>query len=158
LLIDEADTFLGENEELRGVLNSGHRRGGHILRTVGDDHQPRQFATWAPAAIAMIGRLPGTLEDRSVSIALRRRRPTEKVQQFRSDRVQHLRQLSRKIARWCADNRQSLACSDPKTGALANRAADNWRPLLSIADFAGGPWPEHARAVAEAADPSARWS
>ena len=152
LLIDEADTFLKENDELRGILNTGHRRGGQVLRTVGEDHEPRQFATCAPAAIAMIGRLPDTLNDRSVSIALRRRRPTEKVQLFRSDRVQHLRQLSRKIARWCADNRRSLAASDPKTGALANRAADNWRPLLSIADLAGGPWPEHARAVAEAAE------
>ena len=152
LLIDEADTFLGENEELRGVLNSGHRRGGQILRTVGEDHEPRQFATWAPAAIAMIGRLPDTLEDRSVSIALRRRRPTERVQQFRSDRVQDLKQLARKIARWCDDNRQSLAASDPNTGTLANRAADNWRPLLSIADLAGGRWPERARAVAEAAE------
>ena len=149
LLIDEADTFLAENEGLRGVLNSGHRRGGQILRTVGDDHEPRLFATWAPAAIAMIGRLPDTLEDRSVSIALRRRRPTEKVQQFRSDRVQDLKQLARKIARWCDDNQQSLAASDPDTGTLANRPADNWRPLLSIADLAGGRWPEHARAVAE---------
>jgi hypothetical protein len=156
LLIDEADTFLGENEGLRGVLNSGHGRGGHILRTVGDDHEPRQFATWAPAAIAMIGRLPDTLEDRSVSIALRRRRPTEKVQQFRSDRVQDLKQLSRKIARWCDDNRQSLAAADPKTRVLTNRAADNWRPLLSIADLAGGPWPERARTVAEAAETAKR--
>jgi Protein of unknown function (DUF3631) len=156
LLIDEADTFLRDNEELRGVLNSGHRRGGQILRTVGDDHEPRQFATWASAAIAMIGRLPDTLEDRSVSIALRRRRPTEQVQQFRSDRVRELRQLSRKIARWCDDNRQSLAASDPNTGALANRAADNWRPLLSIAELAGGPWSERARAVAEAAETAKR--
>ena len=152
LLIDEADTFLGENEGLRGVLNSGHRRGGQILRTVGDDHEPRQFATWAPAAIAMIGRLPDTLEDRSVSIALRRRRPTEKVQQFRSDRVQDLKQLTRKIARWCDDNRQSLAASDPNTGALANRAADNWRPLFAIADIAGGAWSKLARNVAETAE------
>ena len=152
LLIDKADAFLGENKELRSVLNSGHRRGGQILRTVGEDHEPRQFATWAPAAIAMIGRLPDTLEDRSVSIALRRRRPTERVQQFRSDRVQDLKQLARKIARWCDDNRQSLAASDPNTGTLANRAADNWRPLLSIADLAGGRWPERARAVAEAAE------
>jgi Protein of unknown function (DUF3631) len=156
LLIDEADTFLGENEELRGVLNSGHGRGGQILRTVGEGHEPRQFATWAPAAIAMIGRLPDTLEDRSVSIALRRRRPTEKVQQFRSDRVQDLKQLVRKIARWCDDNRQNLAASDPHSGALANRAADNWRPLLSIADLAGGCWPERARAVAEAAETAKR--
>jgi hypothetical protein len=28
LLIDEADTFFGENVELRGILNSGHRTGG----------------------------------------------------------------------------------------------------------------------------------
>jgi putative DNA primase/helicase len=32
---------------------------------------------------------------------------------------------------------------------MFNRQADNWRPLLSIADLAGGDWPEHARAVAE---------
>lgn len=46
LLIDEADTFLKDNEELRGVLNAGHRRGGQIIRTVGDDYEPRQFSTW----------------------------------------------------------------------------------------------------------------
>jgi hypothetical protein len=66
LLIDEADTFLNENMELRGILNSGHRRGGTVVRTVGDDHEPRQFSTWAAAAIAMIGRLPDTLNDRSI--------------------------------------------------------------------------------------------
>jgi putative DNA primase/helicase len=37
LLIDEADTFVRENNELRGILNSGHRKGGHVLRTVGED-------------------------------------------------------------------------------------------------------------------------
>jgi putative DNA primase/helicase len=98
LLIDEADTFLRDNEELRGILNAGHRRGGQIIRTVGDEHEPRQFSTWAPAAIAMIGRLPDTLEDRSVSISLRRRKPTERVQQFRSDRCPDLKAVASKIA------------------------------------------------------------
>jgi putative DNA primase/helicase len=152
LLIDEADTFLKDNEELRGILNAGHRRGGQIIRTVGEDYEPRQFSTWAPAAIAMIGRLPDTLEDRSVSIALRRRKSTERVQQFRSDRVQDLKQLARKSARWCDDNQKNLAASEPNTGALVNRSADNWRPLLAIADIAGGRWPEHARTIAEVAE------
>ena len=72
LLIDEADTFLDNRSELRGILNSGHRRGtAYVLRTVGDDHEPRKFSTWAAVAIAMIGRLPGTLEDRSIPVALR---------------------------------------------------------------------------------------
>ena len=152
LLIDEADTFLKDNEELRGVLNAGHRRGGQIIRTVGDDYEPRQFSTWTPAAIAMIGRLPDTLEDRSVSIVLRRRRPTERVQPFRCDRAQDLKQIARKIARWMRDNRVTLAASDPATGMLVNRPADNWRPLLAIADLAGGEWPKRARAVAEVAE------
>jgi Protein of unknown function (DUF3631) len=152
ILIDEADTFLKDNEELRGILNSGHRNGGQIIRTVGEDHEPRQFSTWSPAAIAMIGRLPDTLEDRSVSISLRRKKPTERVQQFRSDRCHDLKIIARKIARWAADNRAALAAADPATGALTNRKADNWRPLFAIADLAGGIWTRIARTVAETAE------
>ena len=32
---------------------------------------------------------------------------------------------------------------------LSGRAADNWRPLIAIADMAGGEWPTRARRVAE---------
>ena len=152
LLIDEADTFLKDNEELRGILNAGHRRGGQIIRTVGEDHEPRQFSTWAPAAIAMIGRLPDTLEDRSVSISLRRKKPAERVHQFRSDRCSDLKVIARKIARWAEDNREALAAADPYTGKLVNRAADNWRPLLAIADEVGEEWTKRARTVAEATE------
>ena len=71
-LVDEADSFIKDNEELRGVLNSGHRRGGSVLRTVavGDDFEVRSFSTYGACAIALIGQLPGTLADRSVPIAL----------------------------------------------------------------------------------------
>jgi putative DNA primase/helicase len=75
LLLDEADTFLRENLELRGVLNSGHTRDtAFVIRSVGDDHEPRRFSTWCPMAIALIGGLPDTLADRSVVIEMRRRR------------------------------------------------------------------------------------
>ena len=43
ILIDEADAFARDNDELRGILNSGHRQGGHVLRNVGDEHEPRAF-------------------------------------------------------------------------------------------------------------------
>jgi hypothetical protein len=52
LLIDEADSFLDENEELRGIINSGHARDGQVIRLVGEDHEPRAFSTWCPTAIA----------------------------------------------------------------------------------------------------------
>ncbi len=66
LLIDEADSFLGDNEELRGVLNSGFEQSGEVVRVVEikDEWQPIRFATYAPVALAGIGTLPGTLEDR----------------------------------------------------------------------------------------------
>ena len=55
LLIDEADTFLRDSDELRGVINSGHNRGtAFVIRSVGDDHEPRRFMTWAPRARALI--------------------------------------------------------------------------------------------------------
>jgi putative DNA primase/helicase len=157
LLIDEADTFLPDNEDLRGVLNSGHRQGGSVVRLVGDKHEPRKFATHAPVAIALIGTLPGTLADRSIRLRLRRRRADERIAPFRSDRAEHLTQLARMAARWAFDNRERVAESNPNCGQLFNRDADNWRPLLAIADAAGGDWPARARnaaerLVAEAAD------
>ena len=146
LLIDEGDTFLGEREELRGILDSGHRRGGTVLRTVGDDHEPRQFATYGACAIALIGRLPGTLADRSIPIALQRRRADEQVEPFRADRASHLDMLARQTARWAANHAEQIRLADPAMPAgLFNRAADNWRPLLAVADTAGGEWPRRAR-------------
>jgi Protein of unknown function (DUF3631) len=151
ILMDEADTFLKDNDELRGILNTGHRRGGAVLRCVGDEHEPRMFSTWAPAAIAAIGKIPDTLEDRSVACRMRRPKPTERVQNFRSDRVEQFTVLARKMARWAVDNEQTLRAADPDVGELQNRVADNWRPLLAIADVAGGVWPERIRAIAAAA-------
>jgi hypothetical protein len=133
---------------LRGILNTGHRRGGQVLRTVGEDHEPRQFSTWAPAAIAMIGRLPDTLNDLSVVINLRRRKPTEKVKSFRRDRAGDLDGLARKMARWAHDHTVALTAADPDMGELVNRVADNWRPLFAIADIAGGSWPKRVREIA----------
>ena len=152
LLIDEADTFLPENEELRGILNAGHRQGGFVVRTVGEEFEPRCFSTYAPCAVALIGKLPPTLADRSVSIELRRRRSDEPIEGFRFDRTEHLDELARKVARWAADNAERVRGTDPEMpiGAF-NRIADNWRPLLAIADAAMGEWPRRARRAIDSA-------
>jgi putative DNA primase/helicase len=156
LLIDEADSFLPENEELRGILNSGHRLGGSVIRTVGEDFEPRSFSTYSACAIALIGKLPATLTDRSVPIELRRRRPDEPVKPFRFDRTDHLDQPARKTARWAADSAERIRAADPDMPAgIFNRTADNWRPLLAIADAAGGEWPARARRAAQRASAAA---
>ena len=158
LLIDEADTFMKENEELRGIVNSGHRRdSASVLRNVGDDHEPRSFSTWSPMVIAAIGTLPDTIEDRSIVVSMRRKQPGETVQGIRWNsrhgetvRVQ-LQTVARALARWSFDHTRKLKDIDPAIpNGLHDRAADNWSPLLTIAHAIGGTWIEQANAAAVA--------
>ena len=150
LLIDEADTFLKDKEDLRGILNSGHRRTlAVIVRTVGDQHEPRLFSTWAAKAIALIGKLPDTLADRSIEVRMRRRTVDEHVERLRLDRLGELEPLRRRLWTWAQDNLEELRVDDPSLpDSLHDRAMDNWRSLVSIADLVGGVWPERARRAA----------
>jgi putative DNA primase/helicase len=60
-----------------------------------------------------------------------------------------LKVLARKAARWAADHMDALREADPAIPPeLNDRAADNWRPLLAIADLVGGDWPVWARSAA----------
>ncbi|MBU6428099.1 MAG: DUF3631 domain-containing protein [Cyanobacteria bacterium REEB65] len=152
LLIDEADTFIKDNEELRGVLNSGHTRDtAYVLRMekVGEGFEPRRFTTWAAKAIAMIGRLPDTLADRSIEIALERKLPSERVEKLRHAGPELFIRLAAQAARWALDNCDRLRSARPALpDRLHDRAADNWEPLLAIADLAGEAWPRLARDAA----------
>ncbi|MFC1542915.1 DUF3631 domain-containing protein [Candidatus Neomarinimicrobiota bacterium] len=152
LLVDEADTFVKRNEELAGILNSGHSKASaHVWRTVGDDYNPRRFSTWAPKAIALIGKMRDTLMDRSIIISIRRKTDEERVEEFRIDRIgDECEPPRRKVARWVADHFDEIKVIEPEVSkALNDREKDNWRPLLSIADIAGGDWPKRARQAAE---------
>lgn len=150
LIIDEADTFLSLKEELRGVLNSGNRKNtAYAIRLVGENHDPKQFSTWCPKAFALIGRLPDTLEDRSVVVTMHRKTKEEKVEEFNPNKMSsELKTLQRKCARWTKDHLDALKVADPQIPEeLHNRTRDKWRPLLSIAEVVGGEWPERAREV-----------
>jgi putative DNA primase/helicase len=150
ILVDEADTFLAEHDELRGVLNAGHDRHSAVVpRCVGDDFEPKVFHVFGAVAIATIGKLPDTLMDRSVVIEMKRKAPGERLQKLRRRQREALAGLARRCVRWAADNIGALFEREPEVpGDLDDRAADNWEPLLAIADQAGGPWPARARATA----------
>ena len=98
----------------------------------------------------MIGKLPETWASRAIHIELSRKTAADRVTTLRLDRLGHLEPLKRQAARFAADNAVTLRAADPDmpTG-LDGRPADNWRPLLAIADAAGGDWPERARRIAE---------
>jgi putative DNA primase/helicase len=143
LLIDEADTFLRDSDELRGVLNSGHTRAtAYIIRTVGDTHEPRAFCTWAPKAIALIGGVPATLADRAIVLPMRRKLPGETITRLRLEQLSGFQNLHRQCLRWATDHLACLAETAPVVPTnLHDREADNWRPLCAIAEVAGDAWP-----------------
>jgi putative DNA primase/helicase len=152
LIGDEADTWLtDERSELRGVLNAGHTRAtATVARCVGDDHDVRLYSVWCARCLAMIGRPPSTILDRSIIVELRRRTADEPIERLRQDRIDdELRPLRRQWRRWIDDHARAIGAADPDVPtSLHDRAADCWRPLLAIADLAGGDWPGRARSAA----------
>ena len=141
LLIDEADNFAKFNDELKGLLNAGHERmTAQATRTVGDNYDVRTFSTWAPKAFTAIGALPDTVEDRSIRIMMLRK-PTDLPKDHA--RMKALTAggdpLARRCVRWAQDNALTIrAAAEPELPDLHDdRAADNWAPLIVIADLCG---------------------
>jgi hypothetical protein len=152
LLIDEVDAFLKENEEARGIINSGlYKAEAFVIRTVGDDFTPTKFSTWGPKVLCGIGSLASTIEDRSIPLRLRRKVAGENTANVRHSDPSTWASVQTKLARWAADNAGRAAIHRPeKVPGLNDRAQDCWEPLLTVADLAGGGWPELARKAAMA--------
>jgi hypothetical protein len=150
LLIDEADAFMKENEELRGLINCGHTRdSAYIVRVVGEDFTPTKFTVWGAKAISGIGHLADTLMDRAVILELRRKLPHESVERIRHAEPDLFQTLAAKLARFADDYRGQVRDARPHLPEQLNdRAQDNWEPLLAIAGVAGGEWPQLARSAA----------
>jgi putative DNA primase/helicase len=150
MLIDEAETFLKHHEELRGILNAGHKRAdAFVLRFNNELGQVEKFSTFCPKAIALIGKLHETLVDRSIVINLRRRLKTESITPIRYMDSEGLQALKADILRWTKDHQKEIWAARPTIPrVLHDRAAENWEPLLAIADIAGDEWPERARVAA----------
>ena len=145
LLLDEVDTYLHQANELRGLLNAGHKRGACAYRCEGAGNAIRSFRAFAPAALAGIGALPATLHDRSILIPLVAAQPGQLTARFDEHHTDLEQTLARQLARWAKDNLAALAACDPPLPATAfNRLADNWRPLFAVAQVVGGDWPQRA--------------
>lgn len=159
LLFDESDTYFGpravsQHEELRGLVNAGHRKGATAYRVVGEGPNltVREFQAYAAVALAGIGELPDTILDRAVVIRMRRRAPDEPVTPFRLRRVKpRAEQIRERMAAWAEGHAEELGQAEPDMPArITDRPADVWEALLAVADAAGGQWPARARQAAVA--------
>ncbi len=153
VLIDEADTFIRENEELKGLVNAGHTRSNaYVLRVVGDSHEPKLFSVWgakALAGIALEKHLPDATMSRAIVFNMRRKLQGEKVERLRHADAGLFDSLASKLARFALDHADDVRLSRPAIPeALDDRSQDNWEPLLSIAECAGVVWHERATRAA----------
>ncbi|GAA1913557.1 hypothetical protein GCM10009775_02790 [Microbacterium aoyamense] len=158
ILHDEVDTLFGVRsrdataEELRGIYNSGHRRGAKYNRaaTRGKEVILEEFSTFAAVAMAGLGELPDTIRTRSVVIPMRRRRADEVVEPYRErQNGSELEATRDRLAAWARTAAKSIGAPWPEMpDGIADRDADVWEPLLAVADAAGGEWPRLARDAA----------
>jgi len=133
-LFDEVDTSLKDNDELAGIINSGHTKTkAYVMRCVGDDFEPARFSTWCPKVLCGIGTLRGTTESRCITISMRRKLPDEKVQRFRTGHADFA-DIQQRCSRWAEDNFHAVKASDlPDVEGLEDRDNDNWLGLRAIA-------------------------
>src|SRR5450759_3813432 len=153
VLIDEADTFIRENEELKGLINAGHTRGNAYVSRVGfDSHEPRLFTVWgakAFAGIALEKHLSDATMSRAIVFELRRKLTHESVSRLRHANANLFEGIAAKLARFAADYSKQVRLARPiLPEALGDRAQDNWEPLLAIAMCAGDEWLTRATAAA----------
>jgi len=155
ILYDEIDTVFGprakENEDIRGMLNAGHRRGAMAGRCVvrGKIIETEELPAYCAVALAGLGNLPDTILSRSVVIPMRRRAPNETVEPYR--RRMHAPEgnaLRDKLAAWAAAVGPTINTAPEMPAGIADRDADVWEALLSVADAAGGSWPARSRVAA----------
>lgn len=156
ILYDEIDTVFGpkekDNEEIRGLLNAGHRKNGVAGRCVvrGKQVFTEEIPAYCAVALAGLGALPDTILSRAIVIRMRRRAPSEKVEPFR--RRQHapegdlLRARLEAFAKFIESKVTGAWPALPRE--VIDRNADVWEAPFAIADAAGGEWPEKARAAA----------
>jgi hypothetical protein len=156
ILHDEIDTVFGprakDNEDIRGLLNAGHRRGAKTYRSVlrGKQVGVEEIEAFCAVALAGIGWLPDTLMSRSVIVRMRRRHQGEKIEPFR--RRIHGKEgegIREEIAVWARSLPDHIKWPALPDG-IQDRAADIWEPLIAVAVLAGGEWPKLASEAAVA--------
>src|SRR6516225_9900285 len=115
ILFDEIDTVFGpkakENEEVRALLNSGHRRGAVAGRCVvrGKTVETEEIPSYSAVALAGLGWLPDTILSRSIIIRMRRRAPDESIKPFRRRIEAPVGEaLQRRLAKWAGAILDSL--------------------------------------------------
>jgi len=149
-LIDEAEKLSGPTADMGiiGLLNEGYRRGGKVQRC-GDkstNFEVEEFDAFGFRLLASTKKLWGSIIDRSIIVRISRKPRSQTMRRFVGRKVKaEGGVLAQKILRFAQDNSkefEALQITTPRPQWLADRACDNWSPLFTVAELAGGDWSE----------------
>ncbi|HSS25894.1 MAG TPA: DUF3631 domain-containing protein, partial [Mycobacterium sp.] len=157
ILYDECDTLFGpkakEHEEVRGMINAGHRKGAVAGRCVvrGKVVETEELPAYAAVALAGLDDLPDTMMSRSVVVRMKRRAPAESIDPWRR-RINgpEAAELYERLLDWSSSATPLQDGWPDMPAGVEDRDADIWEALLAVADLAAGHWPETSRAAAAA--------
>ena len=147
MMFDEFDNFdVITRTTLLGILNSGFKKNGAVSRMAKSRGQNwdefQDFSTWCPKVLCGIGSIPATLQSRCITIKLRRKLPSERVESMNAvlrSNPDYFVSLRRKIV-WFVMTYEDELCSkfiEPPS-ELSDRLQDIWEGLFKLADFMDG--------------------
>ena len=124
-----------------------------IRNQEGTDSGLKRYSCWCPKVIAMIGKVPDTIADRSIVVSMARKLTTE----IRAPLAElDPSVIKAKCARFALDEKQQIARHEKiRSKDLNDRAADTFDPLYVIARLAGQEWEQKLHAAALALSPGA---
>ena len=154
LLIDEADAIFGRQRRTqRGAARRAQcgqpaRHDRHPRQQGGRGDRVRRLLPEGDRGIAT-GRLPDTIRDRAIVIAIDRKKKSERVERLRARRRAPSSSTLRAgmVAGVRRSTTRALSVQLDEAQAISDRLEEAWEPLLAIAALAGGPGPRARRAA-----------
>lgn len=146
IFIDEVDSFLERDEDLKGMIKCGIERGKALAwrmeKNANQQLEPMSYDCFAFKALSGIDakNISDTITDRCITIELMRKLTAQVMPKVRDEKEELWTALNEKCARLALDYGEKLRNyrrpEMPKD--LSDRDADKWRPLIALADLIDG--------------------
>lgn len=168
ILLDQLDKIFGNAElgrrhhpGIENVLETGFNSSGILKRKMrGKSVRINVFAPMALAGTMDLGFVPDAVVSRSIIVRMfKRSLPGERENWNDRSHPRQAKRVGKLLQMWAELVREAVReqwAAVPVPPGLSARDADKWRPLLIMADLAGGDWPQRARAAAVAAVAASR--
>jgi hypothetical protein len=158
IALDEADVFFGAGSRkaaARAIINDGYTPDGTWARVrKGEVERIPTFGALMLAGLDKMdtgtsGQLEATLK-RCIRMRMRRAPAGYRPPRFDDQARFAATLITGRLGNWAQQELPALSGHIPELpGGIGNREAELWEPLLTVADTAGGPWPDLARAACE---------